>query len=132
MKIDGFVRSLIGRKRRLPGIWSPDKGVRAECERQAINSPIQGFIGDLKVMGMLDIYDKIQVPSSGSALRIRGEVHDSILMWVKNEHLEEVLPQVKECMERPSTLMKFGVELPVPIVADLEVGPWGAGKTWKP
>ena len=132
VKIDGFVRSLIGRKRRLPGIWSPDKGVRAECERQAINSPIQGFIGDLKVMGMLDIYEKIQVPSSGSALRIKGEVHDSILMWVKNEHLEEVLPQIKECMERPSTLLKFGVELPVPIVADLEVGPWGAGKTWKP
>jgi len=132
VKIDGFVRSLIGRKRRLPGIWSPDKGVRAECERQAINSPIQGFIGDLKVMGMLDIYEKIQVPSRGEVLRIKGEVHDSILMWVKTEHLNEVLPQIKQCMETPSTLEKFGVKLPVPIVADLEIGTWGAGKTWKP
>lgn len=132
VRIDGFVRSLIGRKRRLPGIWSPDKGVRAECERQAINSPIQGFIGDLKVMGMLDIYERIQVPSEGRVLRIKGEVHDSILMWVKTEHLDQILPQIKECMERPSTLEHFGVTLPVPIVADLEIGTWGAGKIWKP
>jgi len=132
VRIDGFVRSLIGRKRRLPGIWSPDKGVRAECERQAINSPIQGFIGDLKVMGMLDIYEKIQLPSEGKVLRIKGEVHDSILMWVKTSELGWVLPQIKQCMEKPSTLKLFGVELPVPIVADLEVGTWGAGKTWKP
>jgi DNA polymerase I-like protein with 3'-5' exonuclease and polymerase domains len=83
-------------------------------------------------MGMLDIYERIQVPSEGRVLRIKGEVHDSILMWVKTEHLDEILPQIKECMERPSTLEHFGVTLPVPIVADLEIGTWGAGKTWKP
>lgn len=129
--IDGYVRSLSGRKRRLPGIWSPDKGVRAEAERQAINSPIQGFIGDLKVMGMLDIFEQIQVPTRGEKLRIKGEVHDSVLMWVKTEHLDEILPQIKHCMEHPTWLDRFGIKLKVPIVADLEVGTWGAGKTWK-
>lgn len=130
--IDGYVRSLSGRKRRLPGVWASDRGVRAEAERQAINSPIQGFIGDLKVMGMLDIFDTIQVPSEGKVLRIKGEVHDSILMWVKNEYLSEVLPQIKHCMEHPSWLDRFGIKLRVPIVADLEVGTWGAGRTWRP
>jgi DNA polymerase-1 len=131
VRIDGFVRSLSGRKRRLPGIWSPDKMMKAECERQAINSPVQGFIGDLKVMGMLDIYYQLQVPTHGEKIRIKGEVHDAILMWIKTEHLQEMLPLVKQCMEKPTWLDNFGVKLPVPIVADLEVGPWGAGKPWK-
>lgn len=81
---------------------------------------------------MLDIFDTIQVPSEGKVLRIKGEVHDSILMWVKNEYLNEVLPQIKHCMEHPSWLDRFGIKLRVPIVADLEVGTWGAGRTWRP
>jgi len=131
VKMDGFVRSLIGRKRRLPGIWSPDRMVKAECERQAINSPVQGCIGDLKVMAMLDIFYNLQVPDSGAKLRVRGEVHDSILMWVKTEFLDEMLPQIKARMEHPELLDHWGISLPVPIVADLEVGTWGAGRTWK-
>ena len=130
VRIDGFVRSLSGRMRRLPGIYSSDRMMKAEAERQAINSPVQGFIGDLKVMGMLDIYDQLQVPYDGERLRMKGEVHDSILMWVKNEYLNEMLPKIKACMEKPSWLERFGINLPVPIVADLEVGTWGAGKTW--
>lgn len=132
VRIDGFVRSLSGRKRRLPGIWSPDRSMVAECERQAINSPVQGFIGDLKVMGMLSIYHNLQVPTRGEKLRIKGEVHDSILLWVKDEYVNEMLPRIKHHMEHPEWLDEFGIKLPVPIVADLEVGTWGAGKTWKP
>lgn len=130
VKIDGFVRSLSGRKRRLPGIWSPDRSMSSECERQAINSPVQGFIGDLKVMGMLSIFHNLQLPTNGEKLRIKGEVHDSILMWVKTEYLDEMLPRIKKCMEHPEWLDQFGIDLPVPIVADLEVGTWGAGKPW--
>ena len=132
VKIDGFVRSLSGRKRRLPGIWSPDRQMSAECERLAINSPVQGMIGDLKVMGMLDIFYKLQKPCNGEKIRIKGEVHDSILMWVKNENLDEMLPLIKNCMERPGWLEKFNIDLGVPIVADIEIGTWGAGKTWSP
>ena len=132
VKMDGFVRSLSGRKRRLPSIWSPDQGLKAEAERQAINSPVQGFIGDLKVMGMLDIFEQLQLPDNGAKVKLRGEVHDSILMWVKTEHLDEMLPKIKKYMEKPSWLERFGVKLDVPIVADLEIGPWGAGKVYKP
>lgn len=131
VRMDGHVRSLSGRKRRLPGIWSADKGVQAEAERQAINAPVQGFIGDLKVMGMLSIYHNLQLPFKGERLRIKGEVHDSILLWVKTEHLDTMLPRIKRCMEHPEWLDMFNINLPVPIVADLEIGTWGAGKTWK-
>jgi DNA polymerase I-like protein with 3'-5' exonuclease and polymerase domains len=82
-------------------------------------------------MGMLSIYNNLQAPDLGAKLRIKGEVHDSILMWVRNEHLDEMLPKIKQCMEQPEWLAQFGIELPVPIVADIEVGTWGAGKTWK-
>lgn len=131
VRIDGFVRSLSGRKRRLPGIWSSDRMLSSECERQSINSPVQGFIGDMKVMGMLEIYESLQKPNKGTKLRIKGEVHDSILMWVKTEYLDEVLPNIKKCMEHPRWIDQFGIKLPVPIVADIEIGTWGAGKTWK-
>ena len=128
VKIDGFVRSLSGRKRRLPGIWSPEREVKAEAERQAINSPIQGFIGDLKGMGMLSIRERI----SDKLVRIKGEVHDSVLLWVKTEALEEVLPRIKDCMEHPDLIEYFGIKLSVPIVSDIEVGTWGKGRVWHP
>ena len=128
VKIDGFVRSLSGRKRRLPGIWSPEREVKAEAERQAINSPIQGFIGDLKAMGMLTISQRIP----RDQLKILGEVHDSVLMWVKSDSLDEVLPQIKRCLEHPDLIDTFGIDLPIPVQADLEVGTWGKGYTWHP
>lgn len=131
VRIDGFVRSLSGRKRRLPGVWSSDRMLSSESERQSINAPVQGFIGDMKVMGMLEIYETLQKPDNGAKLRIKGEVHDSILMWVKTEYLDEMLPNIKKCMEHPRWIDQFGIKLPVPIVADIEVGTWGAGKTWK-
>ena len=128
VKIDGEVRSLSGRKRRLPGIWSPDREVVAEAERQAINSPIQGFIGDFKAMGMLEIDDK----TDHEEVIIKGEVHDSVLMWVKTDTLDRNLPLIKHCMENPSLISEFGIQLPVPLLVDLEVGTWGAGKPWHP
>lgn len=126
VKLDGFVRSLSGRKRRLPGIYSKDKSVRAECERQAINSPVQGFIGDYKAM----IYVELDQSIPKTHLRLVGEVHDSILMWVKEGHENSVLRTVKAIAENPRIAREFGLKFPIPITVDIEVGPWGAGKKW--
>jgi len=127
VKIDGFVRSIMGRKRRLPGIWSPEREVKAESERQAINSPVQGAIGDFKAMGMLSLGSNLPEEE----VQILGEVHDSVLMWVRNDVLEETLPKIKYHMENPPLIKQLGVELPVPLIVDLEIGTWGKGKTWK-
>lgn len=123
------VTSLSGRIRHLPGINSSERGVQAEAERQAINSPVQGWgSGDLKAMAMVEIHNKI--PHDQAI--IKGEVHDSILLWVKTDTLERNLPIIKAAMEKPKLLEDFGISLTVPLVADIEVGDWGLGKVWKP
>lgn len=119
----GEVSSLSGRIRRLPGVYSTDQGVRAEAERQSINSPIQGFgSGDLKAMAMVEIHEKFP-----DTVIIKGEVHDSILMWMESDLVPELVPQVKAIMEAPSLLQVFGINMTVPLVADFEIGPWGKG-----
>jgi len=121
----GEVSSLSGRVRHLPGINSSEKGVRAEAERQGINSPVQGFgSGDMKAMAMVEIHDEF----SWDHVRIKGEVHDSILMWVRTSRLKRTLPQIKTIMEGPALLEDFKINMTVPLVADFEVGPWGNGK----
>lgn len=124
---DGMVRNLVGRKRHLPGIYSTDRSVVAECERQAINSPIQGFIGDYKAMIMLEIDEAFDE----NTLRQVGEVHDSVLMWIRTERLKAVLPKLKHVAEHPKLAREAGLKFPIPLTVDIEVGAWGAGIKWK-
>ncbi len=123
--LDGFVRSLSGRIRRLPGIASSDRMLRSECERQAINSPVQGVIGDIKAMAMVEIHET--VPHTD--LRLVGEHHDAILGIVRKGPTRiPSLRRVKAIMERPALFDDFKINLSIPLVAEIEVGPWGAGK----
>lgn len=126
-RADGLVRNLIGRKRHLPGIHSVERQVVAECERQSINAPIQGFIGDYKTMILLELHEYF----GRDVLRVVGEVHDSILMWVRTSTLDQTLRQAKRLAEAPSRAKEAGLNFPIPLTVDIEVGPWGAGKTWK-
>lgn len=124
----GQVVSPSGRIRHLPGIESSEQGVRAEAERQGINSPVQGFgSGDLKAMAMIEVDETFD----WDQVRIKGEVHDSILMWIKTDYLADAIPVIKKIMEAPKLLDDFGINMTVPLVADFEVGPWGMGKPYK-
>lgn len=123
---EGRVRSPIGRIRRLPEIYSPDEGLRKQAERNAINSPVQGFASDLKLMSLVEI-DRV---INWSDCKIVGEVHDAILGMVRKEKADFYLKKIKAIMESPPLLKKFGVKIPFPIVADVEIGPWGKGKPW--
>jgi len=119
------VVSISGRVRRLPGVNSSEQGIRAEAERLAINSPVQGFAsGDLKAMAMVEIHRTF----SRDQLRIVGEVHDSILFWVRQGLEKQILPKVKHIMEHPSLFKDFKINFTVPLVADIEIGPWGRGE----
>lgn len=125
VRVFGEVSSLSGRIRHLPGIHSSEKMIRGEAERQGINSPCQGFgSGDLKAMAMVEIHETF----AAEDIRIKGEVHDSVLMWMRTEKLAELIPQVRAIMEAPSLLKTFGINMTVPLVADFEIGPWGNGK----
>lgn len=126
VRLNGFVRMLSGRRRRLPDIYSSSKGVRMEAERQAINSPVQGFIGDYKAMCLVEIHEDID----RSKLRVVGEHHDAILMIVREGSEDQVLPKVLKIIRKPKLLRTFGIRLDVPMDGEIEVGPWGAGKTY--
>jgi len=124
------VRNLIGRIRRLPEVDSPEEGVRAEAERQAINSPVQGFGCDLSLMGAIEVYEEFP----WKHVKIVGQVHDALLMLVKTEYLDKYLPKIKKIMESPKLLTEtFQVNPTVPIVVDIKYGnAWGAGTEWQP
>lgn len=124
VKMYGQVRTLTGRIRHLPGVFSPSEELRASAERQAINTPVQSFASDLTLASIIEIYRTIP----RDQCRIVGTVHDAILFEVRNEYIEEVTEQIKAIMEKPQIITeKFGIRLPVPLVSDLEVKPGGWG-----
>lgn len=121
----GRVQSPLGRIRHLPDIFSPDQGVRAEAERQAINSPVQGFASDLSVLSMVAINQRFR--EMGLASHCLGLVHDAINFEIRDDDVARALPIIKDTMEDMSLVRrKFGVHIDVPIIADLQTGRhWG-------
>jgi len=125
-KLNGFVRNLFGRLRRLPGIEAKDKYVRMEAERQAINAPIQGFIGDYKAAVMVEVHETVD----RSKFRLVGEHHDAILGIVRSDAKDDVLPQVLKIMREPKLMKTFKIDLGLPMEGELEIGPWGKGEKY--
>lgn len=112
----GAVRTMFGRKRPIRGINSRNRNERQFAERTAINSPIQGTAADLIKKAMLAVYREIK--GSGVAKLIL-QVHDELLIEVKEEHAEPLAQRVKELMEGVA-------ELKVPLVAEVAIGKnWG-------
>jgi DNA polymerase-1 len=122
------VRDPAGRLRHLATIMSVDEGLRAEAERQSINSPVQGFGGDLTltsegIFGLELDWDEC---------RMVGEVHDSILFEVREDLVDKWVPVIKKVMEYPELRERFGLEFTVPLVADVKVGQhWGECELWR-
>ena len=119
---NGYVRSLSGRKRRLPDAMSGvDSPAKREAERQAINSPVQSFANELNLMALIEIdtnYPDV-VPV--------GTVHDSILALIPTPKIRQYVPEILEMMKHPPLLDKLGIRLSVPIEAEAKIGPWGKG-----
>jgi DNA polymerase-1 len=121
----GYVETLSGQRRHLLDIHlDPDSGKEAkrkyqEAVRQSINSPVQGFASHLKTMAAIEI-DSILDPKKA---KLFGEIHDSILILVRKSAIIEVMNQVLPIMRHPKLLDILGINLKVPIEADVEVGP---------
>ena len=119
----GRVQNPIGRIRHLPDIHSKDRAVQGEAERQAINSPVQSFASDLMLLALIELHHMMP-PEEAIVV---GTVHDSILCEVRNDLVPQWKAKIKSTMEDMSIVKrKFGTEVTVPIVADIEVGShWG-------
>ncbi len=123
----GYVETLTGRIRRLPGISSDDWMIRSHATLQAINSPVQGFAGELILMAVTEIHKTIPQ----KYLQLCGTVHDSIIGRVKKKELKAILPEVRSIMENPKLMNTFGLKLPIPLITEIKTGPWGIGKVFE-
>lgn len=115
----GYVQSPIGRVRHLPDVRSGDKGVRAEAERQAINSPVQSFASDLMLVSALQLDDRLDPRECF----IVGSIHDALLFQVRDsaDSIRGSVETIREEMMNPPIGPQFGAELRVPIDVDIEV-----------
>lgn len=121
----GRVETPMGRVRHLPDIYSPDHGVQAEAERQAINSPVQGFASDMCALSMVLLAREFR--AEGIRAYPIGTVHDAVNWEIHGDDLRIALPRIKEVMENLPLEQLFGVVLDIPIVADCKVGRrWGS------
>jgi DNA polymerase I len=109
----GYVRSIYGRIRPLPGITDRNANIRKAAEREAINMPIQGTASDIVKIAMLKVDEEFK--RAGLASRMLMQVHDELLVEVP----EQEVPKVTEILKHE---METAVSLDVPLVADVGVG----------
>ena len=119
-----YVRTPMGRVRHLPEVDSPEQGIRAQAERQAINSPIQGMASDMTLFSGIRVHRELP----RSEIRVVAFIHDAILGAVRKSCMDR-LYDLKSVMEDTETIDKtFGSKITVPFVAEVKYGPWGLGK----
>jgi DNA polymerase-1 len=111
---NGYISTILGRKRYLPDIHSHNAVVRGYAERNAINAPIQGSAADIIKIAMVKIYERFQSESIRSKMIL--QVHDELNFSVYPEEKEKVEKIVIEEMEN-------AYQMQVPLKADCG---WGA------
>lgn len=124
----GYVRSPLGRIRRLPDIQSTNWEVAGAAERQAINSPVQSTASDFTLlaisllMGELEGPLQVEYPAlQESVAKVVGTVHDSVLFLVRGDMVDAVLPTIKGTMEHLPLQRLFNWSLAVPVEIDVKV-----------
>jgi DNA polymerase-1 len=110
----GYVETILKRRRYIPEIRDRNFNMRAYGERNAQNSPLQGSAADLIKVAMTRIHRAIR--EGGLRSRMVLQVHDELVFEVPPEELEGMMALVRDRMERV-------MELQVPLVVDLGVGP---------
>jgi len=109
----GYVTTLFRRRRYLPDMEHKNRMIRAEAERMAINTPIQGTAADLIKKAMIRIHERLG--QEGLKAKLLLQVHDELLFEVAEEDISRVTGLVKEEME--------GVHhLDVPLKVDVKTG----------
>ena len=110
---DGYVETLLHRRRYLPDINSRNANVRGYAERNAVNAPIQGTAADVIKIAMVKIADRLK--REGLKAEMLLQVHDELNFNVPHDELERVKALVREEMEG-------AVKLSVPLRVDIGVG----------
>jgi DNA polymerase I len=109
----GYVTTLLGRRRYLPELTARNGALRAAGERMAINMPIQGTAADGMKIAMVRVDEALR--SRGVRSRMLLQVHDELVFETDEEELPQLAGLVKEIMEG-------ALPLDVPLEVDLKVG----------
>jgi len=113
-KKNGYVETMLGRKRPLPDINSPNFSLKAFAERTAINTPVQGTAADLIKVAMTKINSQLTTNN----LQLILQVHDELVLEVKEAELDKVKKIVKHEMENA---------IPLDVKAKVDIG---VGDSW--
>ncbi len=113
---NGFVQTIVGRRRYLKDINSQNAIVRGGAERNAVNAPIQGSAADIIKIAMINIHQKLTDENWKSKMLL--QVHDELVFDVHNDELEKIKPMIKHEMEQ-------AFQLDVPLEVEI-----GKGKNW--
>jgi DNA polymerase-1 len=127
-----YAKTIFGRRRNLPNIDSPFKGVRKRAFRQGLNFTIQSPASDILLCCLLGI--DLRLKALGLRAKIVATVHDSIeLISPKDETARVVEIIIDEITNYRYLKDNFGIVLRVPLVVDVEVGTsFGNGKPYHP
>ena len=116
-RANGYVETILGRRRYLPDINARNFRLRSQAERAAINMPIQGTAADIIKVAMINIQKRLQDLEMKSMMIL--QVHDELIFEVPNNELSQVESIVSELM--PSSL-----KLDVPLAVEIKKGyDWG-------
>lgn len=112
---DGFVTSLLNRRRPVPDLRAAAPTVRQAAERAAINMPIQGSAADIMKLAMLHVRQALRAPSSPPA-HLLLQVHDELVLETPAEAVQALSHLVRTAMTEAYALI-------VPLEVEVKVGP---------
>ena len=113
---NGYVETVLQRRRYLKDINSRNAIVRGAAERNAVNAPIQGSAADIIKLAMINIYQRFE--EEGFTSKMLLQVHDELVFDAHKDELEIIKPIIKHEMENAFTML-------VPL--DVEMG---IGENW--
>ena len=108
----GYVETLLGRRRYIPDMASRNGAVRGAAERMAINMPIQGTAADIMKIAMVRVHERLRDEAYATAVL---QVHDELVFEVARDRVSELAELV--CAE-----MSGAYRLDVPLVVDVRTG----------
>ena len=112
-KTQGYVSTMLGRRRYLPELQSSSFNMRAFGERAAMNSPIQGTAADIIKLAMVKVFKELKMRNLRSRLIL--QVHDELIVEAPMDEMEIVKEILVQGMESV-------MQLSVPLKAELSTG----------
>ncbi len=109
----GYITTLLGRRREFPGLAKMKEPIRSRVEREAINSPIQGTAADIMKQAMIDLHQALRQQQLKS--RILLQVHDELVIEAPEDEVAVTVKLTNEIMSK-------AFPLKVPLKVDIEVG----------